>query len=76
MLVNDEAVGAKLYIDGVKVGRTALYRSNKTINNSFFIGRYDSSANYYFIGLIDEFIIYDTPLSSEQVKNLYAHVSR
>ena len=75
VLVNDEAVGAKLYIDGARVGRTALYRSAKTTANTFYIARYDSGG-YYFIGLIDEFIIYDTPLSSEQVKNLYAHISR
>ena len=74
VLVNDEFSGAWLYIDGAKVGRTASYRSVKTTLNNFYIARFDNGG-YYFNGLIDEFVIYNTPLSAKQVKNLYAYYS-
>jgi len=74
VLVNDSASGVKLYIDGVKVGRTASYRSVKTTANNFYIARYDNGG-YYFNGLIDEFTIYDIPLNAKQVHDLYAHYS-
>ena len=72
VLINDEFNGVKLYIDGVKVGRTASYRSVLTTSNIFYIARYDNGG-YYFNGLIDEFVIYDTALSAKQVHDLYAY---
>lgn len=69
VVVNNEGGGAELYIDGTKIG-TALYKSVKTTANTFFIGKFDG-AGYYFRGLIDEFIIYDFPLTSREIKNNY-----
>ena len=73
VVINDENSNAQLYIDGTKIG-TAAYRSIKTTNSTFFIGKYDNSG-YYFDGIIDEFNVFDTPLSYSQVKELYAYYS-
>jgi hypothetical protein len=75
VLVNDPSNGAKLYIDGVKVGRTASYKNVQTTLSTFFIGRYNYSANYYFNGLLDEFVIYNTALNAKQIYDLYAYYS-
>ncbi|MFA7133343.1 MAG: DUF2341 domain-containing protein, partial [Bacteroidales bacterium] len=68
-LINDASSNAKLYIDGILKG-TASYRSNKTTNNNFFIGRYDSGG-YYFVGQIDKFKIYTNPVPEIQIKDTY-----
>lgn len=73
VVINDENSNTQLYIDGTKIG-TAAYRSIKTTNSTFFIGKYDNNG-YHFNGLIDEFNVFDTPLSSSQIKELYAYYS-
>ncbi len=73
VVVNDENSNARLYIDGSQIG-TASYRSVKTTNNTFFIGKYDNNG-YHFNGIIDEFNVFDALLSSSQVKELYAYYS-
>ncbi|HOI59757.1 MAG TPA: prepilin-type N-terminal cleavage/methylation domain-containing protein [Candidatus Pacearchaeota archaeon] len=72
VVANDEFNVAKLYIDGLTVG-TAVYKSVKTTAKSFYIAKFNTGSPYYFTGLMDEFIIYDKPLSAKQVKRLYAY---
>ena len=73
VVVNDENSNARLYIDVTKIG-TAAYRSVKTTANTFFIGEFDT-LNHNFNGTIDEFNVFNTPLSTGQVKELYAYYS-
>jgi len=74
VIVNNENSNTQLYIDGTKIG-TAAYRSVKTTANTFFIGKYDNSSSYNFNGIIDEFNLFNAPLNTSQVKELYAYYS-
>jgi hypothetical protein len=67
-----KATGSAIYVNGVRNGTTT---SNGTVivNNTFNVGRdpYDSSR--YLDGCIDEVVIYNRALSSNEVRNLYLY---
>ena len=70
VVVNDEDVATYAYIDGTAYNNgTATDMSANTTDN-FNIGSYSTTA-WEFDGLIDEVAIWNTALSSSQVKTLY-----
>src|SRR5262249_46589278 len=60
------------YVDGVQVATRsdtpATYGSN---TNPFNIGANVSSSGNYFVGSIDEVVVYDHPLGADQITSLY-----
>jgi hypothetical protein len=62
----------KLYLDGEKVGEAATTLLPKDLGNTTqnWLGRSQYTADGYFLGLLDEFRIYNRVLSAEEVRYL------
>jgi hypothetical protein len=61
-----------MYLNGILIGSSAKIRSVQTNNNfEVNIGRQFNQNQYMFNGKLDEVVIFNRALSSEEVKNLY-----
>jgi surface protein len=67
VVVNDSAIGTKLYYDGVQIGTTAAYR-DASLTNILKIG---GESGYFWQGDISDFSLYGKSLSSNEVFILY-----
>jgi hypothetical protein len=61
---------SRLYIDSNFMGQASA-KNTTTTNNTFYIGRYDYSTSYNFIGYIDEFQVYNAALPESEIKQNY-----
>jgi hypothetical protein len=59
-----------IYLDGVDVGASTLTTS-WTAGTGINIGRRNASSKRYFTGAMDDFAIFDTALTAEQVAAIY-----
>ncbi|MCP2044808.1 LamG-like jellyroll fold domain-containing protein [Pontibacter sp. HSC-36F09] len=67
----------KLYVDGFRVDdrRTEIreYRGSMESSSPVTIGYIDIDSKYYFDGIIDELLVYDTNLSEQATRDRYNH---
>ncbi|VGO16683.1 Bacillopeptidase F [Pontiella desulfatans] len=62
---------ARIYLDGVLVGEDTTFSGNTGDGTApFYIGR--RGDGYYFPGLVDEVMLFDTALSSNEIASVYA----
>lgn len=68
----EPGVGLKLYRNGVLIWSSATIDYDTSTAN-LHIGRLGSSASYFFAGRIDEFAVYNRPLTLAEVQQHYQH---
>jgi len=60
-----------LYVDGIAQTDTEQIQGDSYSNYNFIIGRRSYNALYYFNGSIDNFMVWNTSLSAEEITELY-----
>jgi hypothetical protein len=62
-------VGTKFYKNGIEY--SLPYINYDTNDSNLTIGRYGSSNNYFFWGAMDEVVVYNRPLSKEEIQDRF-----
>ena len=60
----------KLYVDGSLVSSTSESRGGISVNYNFLIGR-SPGTNHHFNGSIDNVMIFNKPITAEEVTAIY-----
>jgi hypothetical protein len=72
VFVYDAQAGTQsFYIDGALDNSANLSSTDATFNSAYYLGEYDTSANYEWHGYLAQHAFYQSALSSSQIANLY-----
>lgn len=67
--ITGDGTANKLYIDGQLIGTSTTYKGITGTN--LYISGWDTTTSYRWIGSLSDFRLYSTPLSAEDIKQMY-----
>jgi len=65
-----DGTSVKIFVNGKENASEAASGTLKTNSNKLYISKYTNGGNYYFDGILDDFVVFQRALSDEEIRNL------